>query len=81
MLWTEFITGGSGHQLFLFMPNLRPKNFLEFFRLQSALESEFLRVVVWAPTFIVMPNLRQKIFLQFFSFTENSGLNFLEGGS
>ena len=41
VVWTlNFSEGGLG-QLFLVIPNLIPKNFLDFFCLQSILDSEF----------------------------------------
>ena len=50
---------GSGHQLLQVMPNLRSKNFSEFFHLQSTLDSEFFRRGS-GQTFFHMQNLRSK---------------------
>ena len=60
-LWTlNFSEGGSGHQLFLVKPNLKPKIFSEFFSFHEC-SGLNLSVGVWAK-FLVMPNLRPKNF-------------------
>ena len=57
-----FRGGGSGHQLFLVMLNLRSK----FFCLQSTLDSEFFRGDVQGPTFLGHTKFEVKNFLEFF---------------
>ena len=67
MLWTlNFSQGGSTHQFFLVMPNLRAKNFLDFFHLQSALDSEFFRWSIQEPTFFGHSKFEVKKFSEFF---------------
>ena len=50
MLGTEFFRGGSEATFFGHV-KFEVKNFLEFFHLQSTLDSEFFRGGVWAPIF------------------------------
>ena len=68
---------GSGHQLFLIMPNLRSKIFLDFFHLQSAVDSEFLRLGVWVPTFFGHTKFEVKNFSEFFNFQSAVDYEFL----
>ena len=63
VLWTlNFSKGVSGHQLFLVT-----LNFLEFFHLQSTLDSELFRGDVQAPTLFGHAKLEVKNFSEFFS--------------
>ena len=58
VLWTlNFSKGVSGHQLFLVT-----LNFLEFFHLQSTLDSELFRGDVQAPTLLGHTKFDIKIF-------------------
>ena len=85
--------GGSGHQIFLVMPNLMSKNFSEFFHLLSTLDSKFFRVGS-GPTFFghakfegvcghqlfwVTPNLRSKIFSEIFHLPSILDSKFFKG--
>ena len=71
--WTlNFSEGVSRHQLFLVT-----LNFLEFFHLQSTLDSELFRGGVWAATFFGHATFEVKIF-RIFWFTEHSGLSIFE---
>ena len=75
MLWTLNISEGvSRYQLFLFT-----LNFLEFFHLQSTLDSECFRGDVRAPTFFGHAKFEVKKFFGTFSFTEHSGLLIVQG--
>ena len=67
-----FRRGGLG-QYFLVMPNLRPKNFLEFFYVHSALDSEFFRRGSW-PTCFGYAKFETKKLFGIVSFIEHSGL-------
>ena len=79
-LYTEYFTGGSGSTFFV-TPNLRPKNFSEFFNLQSTLDSEFFRGVFYGhQLFWVMPNLRSKMFSELFPLLSALDSEFFEGG-
>ena len=49
------------------MPNLIPKNILEFFHLQSALDSEFFRGDVWVPIFFGHTKFGVKNFTELFN--------------
>ena len=62
--------------LFLVMRNLRSKNVSEFFHLQSALVSEFIRGAVWAPTLFGHAKFEVKIFWEFFIYRALWTLNF-----
>ena len=74
-LWTlNFSEDVSGQQLFLVT-----LNFLEFFHLQSTLDSEFFRGSVWAPTFFIHTKFEVKIFEEFFNYRALWTLNFSEG--
>ena len=57
---------GVQEKLFLVTPNLRPKNFLEFSHLQSAVDCEFFAGRVWAPTFFGHSKFEVKKFSEFF---------------
>ena len=63
-LWI-FHRGGLG-QLFLVMPNLRPKNFSEFFHLQSPLNSEFFTWGSLGTNFFWSCQITAQNFLEFF---------------
>ena len=78
VLWMPNFSKGVLGQLFLVMPNLRPKNFLEFFHLQSALDSEFFRGVLWAPVFFGHAKFEFKNFSEFFHYRVLCTLNFSE---
>ena len=62
------------------MPNLRPNKFLEFFHLQSTLNSEIFSGVSGYQLFLVMSNFRSKIFWNFFIYRVLWTLNFSLGG-
>ena len=82
--WTlKFLQGGVGseHQLFLVMLNLRSKFILEFFHLQSALDSEFFRECLWAPTFFGHAKFEVKNFSEFFHLQSGLDSEFFRGGS
>ena len=66
VLWTLNFSEGCLGLVFSVMPNLTPKKFLDFFCLQSALDSEYFTGGVWALTFLVMLYLRSKIVQNFF---------------
>ena len=70
----------SGHQLFLVMLNLRSKNFQNFFHLQSAVDSELLRLGVWAPTFFGHTKFEVKNFSKFFNLQSAVDSEFLRLG-
>ena len=57
--------GGSVHQLFLVMLNLRSKTFWNFF-VYRVLWTEFFRGVTGNQLFLIILNLRSKIFWNFF---------------
>ena len=61
------------YHLFLVMLNLRSKFFSEFYGLQSALDSEFIRGCVQAPSFLGHAKFEVKFFRNFL-ITEHSGL-------
>ena len=68
------------HELFLIMPNLRSKFFLEFLHLQSAVDSEFLRLGVWEPTFFGHTKFKVKNFSEFFNLQSAVDSEFLRLG-
>ena len=62
------------------MPNLRPKNFSEFFHFQSDLESEFFRGDVRAPTSFGHGKFEVKNLRNFSIYRVLWTLNFSQGG-
>ena len=79
-LESEFVRG-SGHKIFLFMPNLRSKIFWNFFLCRTFWTLNFLEVSSRHQLLLVTPNLRSKFFQNFFPYRALSTLNFLEGQS
>ena len=77
----NFSEGLSGYQLFLVMKNFRLRDFLEFFQLQSALDSDFFIGGVRVPTFFGHAKFEVKNFSEFFIDIVLWTLNFLLGGS
>ena len=71
---SEFFRGGlSRTQLFLVMPNLRPKSFWKFFIYRLLWTLNFSWREVWEPTFLVTHYLSSKFF-RILSITKHSGL-------
>ena len=67
MLWTlNFFQGGLGTNCFGHT-KFEVKIVLEFFHLQSTVDSEFFAVGVWAPTFFGHAKFEVKTFLDFFN--------------
>ena len=56
------------------------KNFLEFFNLQSDVDSEFLRLGVWVPTFFGYTKFEVKNFSEFFNLQSVVDSEFLRFG-
>ena len=67
MLCRLNLSDGVLGEFFLVMLNLRPKNFLEFFHVQSAFLSEFFSGDVWVPNCFGHSKFELKIFLECFS--------------
>ena len=61
------------------MTNLTPNNFLEFFHLQNALDSELIRWGIWAPTFFGHTKSEVKNFSEFFCLQSILNSEFFRG--
>ena len=64
-LWTEFFRWGSGPTLFGHA-KFETKNFLEYFCLQSTLDSKFFRGGVFAPIFLGHAKFEVKKYFEIF---------------
>ena len=78
-LWI-FNAGGLWSPIFFGHVKFEVKNFLEFFNLQSATESEFFAGCIWAPTFFGHAKYEIKNFLEYFHLQSALNWIFIDGG-